>query len=264
MVKREQARPPYRQSGFPGPSRVNELGEQAYTISANACSRPQILALMMEWRHWHLELDRPGEAAKAHKVLLNIFPITALVIWLPRTTWKRTAPARPSRTSMRWFACGHRDRLTQRMLWNQRIGMVRHFALKRMFEMARRELNAAAGNAPPEIDPFGWTRSAPASSTRRRTWRQPSSTWPRRSPASTNRRPCGWSCMALRCGTKLDRQLKNDFSARFKSAVRGACTSQTAGHMAKYLARLPRAESEIYGVRHSQRELRKYCRDVRT
>jgi hypothetical protein len=153
-----------------------------------------------------------------------------------------------------------RDAVTTALMWDQRIAMVRHGTRKRQFELARRELAAAAETAPPDVEP-GWLEVIRAAIEYKAQNDAEAEQHLGAAITQADEPTSIWLMMhatAVRYG--LNREAKNDFRDRFKSAVGGGCTSQTAGRMARFLLDFVRKQTKYSGLATHQRLVMDYLR----
>jgi tetratricopeptide (TPR) repeat protein len=242
------------------PGEARRLRTQALRHFEESLRRcPQLLAAYQELAGFHLEMEHPQLAAKTYKSLLRQFPENYEALrWLATYYLEEDQPGDAEPYVMGAARLRPRDPQTATLLWNQRIGMVRHCTRKRKFEQARGELEAAAANAPADVEPF-WLDVTRATIEYKAQNAEAAQRHLDQATARLREPTPVWLAMhanAARYG--LNREVKNDFGSRFKAAVTGPCTSQTAGQMAKYLATYLAQGVTYTGFVTHQRALRKY------
>ena len=227
---------------------------------------PCLLASHQELAKLYLMADQPAKACQAYQTLLRHFPNDyPTLTWLAEHYLEQDRPADAACYVQQAARLRPRDVVTLRLEWNQRLATVRLCVRKRMFEAARRELELAAANPPPDAEPL-WLDTIRATIEFKAQNQPAAQQYLDRARQQLPDATALWMLMraqAARYG--LSRELKNDFSARLKVAIEQPCSSQSAGHMAKFLATFLQQGTKYSGFVTHQRQLRSYlqrCQSV--
>ena len=185
----------------------------------------------------YCEMEEPEQALSVYEKLLEQFPDDyEALCWLASHHLENDCPQDSEPYVVAAARLRPRERKTQILRWNQRLGAVRHATRKRKFDVARRELEAATAEQPPET-PAHWLPLVRATIEYKAKNVEEAERFVEEAKTHLSEPTPIWLLMhANAVRYNLDRELKNEFSARFKAAVTRACTSQTAAEMAYYLS----------------------------
>ena len=214
-----------------------------------------------------LNRERPELAVPVFETLLKYHPDDLDAIrWLANYFVEADQPDKAEPYVQAAVRLRPREANTQVLLWNQRLGMVRHYTRRRKFDRARQEIESLAAQPSAAEEPWWMDATRAVVEFKARNPEQAQVYLDRAIGYLQEPTPIWLVMHALAVRYRLDKTLKNDFAGRFKAAVKGRCTSQTAGQVARFLNGYLSRRVRYSGFVTHQRALRKYlerCRQVR-
>jgi len=227
---------------------------------------PQLLTAHKELALLHLEMDKDAKAVKVYQGLLKHFPDDYETHrWLANYYLEDDKPDKAERYASEVQRLRPRDPATANLLWNQRVAMVRLCTKKRKFEMARQEWESLLQRQPADT-PAYWLDLLRAAIEYKANAVEAAEKYVAAAEAKLTDPTPVWMIMhmhAARFG--LNREVKKQFGDRFKSAVAGACRSDTAGQLARILLPFVSKQVKYTGLATHQRLVMDYlqrCQNV--
>jgi len=220
---------------------------------------PQLLTAHKELASLHLEMDRDGKAVKVYQSLLKHFPDDYETHrWLANYYLEDDKPDKAERYANEVQRLRPRDPATANLLWNQRVAMVRLCAKKRKFEMARREWESLAQQQPADTPPY-WLDLLRAAVEYKANAVDVAEKYVAEAEAKLPDPTPVWMILHMQAARfGLNREVKNQFGARFKAAVAGACRADTAGQLARILLPFVSKQIKYTGLATHQRLVMDY------
>jgi len=227
---------------------------------------PQVLTAYKELASLHLEMEHDAKAVQVYQSLLKQFPDDYETHhWLANYYLEDDQPDKAERYANEAQRLRPRDPATATLLWNQRAAMIRLCAKKRKFELARHECELLAQQRPADTEAY-WLDLLRAAVEYKANNVQQAEQYVAAAEAKLPDPTPVWMIMhahAARFGLK--REIKNEFGARFKSAVAGKCCSQTAGQLARILLPFVTKQIKYTGLATHRRLVLDYlqrCHDL--
>lgn len=226
---------------------------------------PQLLTAYKELASLHLEMEQDAKAVQVYQSLLKQFPDDYETHqWLANYYLEDDKPDKAERYANEALRLRPRDPATATLLWNQRVAMVRLCVKKRKFVMARQELDSLPQHLPANAEAY-WLDLLRAAVEYKANNVQEAERYVAAAAAQLPDPTPVWMIMhahAARFGLK--REIKNEFGARFKSAVAGQCCSQTAGQLARVLLPFVTKQIKYTGLATHQRLVLDYLQRCRS
>jgi len=215
---------------------------------------PQLRGAYGELAKLHLESDEPSWAVKTYQALLAHFPDDYEThVWLANYYLENDKPDTAERYSREAQRLKPRDPATVTLMWNQRLAMMRLCAKKRKFAMARQEWELLQQIAPPDTEAY-WLDLLRAAVEYKASNVEEAERWVAAATSKLKDPTPVWMIMHAHAARyALKREIKNDFGNRFKTAIAGACCSETAGQLAKVLLPFVQQQIKYTGLATHQR-----------
>ncbi len=262
---------------FPLGSRRTEPDEEEAALLAKraefhlrkALSKcPRLLAVHRQLIDLLRERERSTEAVQAAIELLQHFPDDFdTLVWLSNYFIEAEQPVQAEPYVERASHLRPRDVAIAGLIWNRNLGLFRQRVRKRKFEEARHQLQELASLngsvSGHQLMPYAFCVLGASLEYKAKNDQAAEVQLQKAQEFLEEPTPIWLIMHAYSERFSLRRPLKNLFRDRFKAAIQGACRSQTAGHMARFLRGYLARGVKYVGLATHQRLLIDYLKRAR-